>query len=73
METIMINKEQLELLRDPKNMPLLQLLMTPHTPSKAAKHFGLSANALHYRFKKLSEVIDENIRLLLIISKLTKL
>jgi DNA-binding Lrp family transcriptional regulator len=49
----MIDTEQLELLRDPKNMPLLQLLMKPHTASEAAKHFGLSNNALHYRFKKL--------------------
>lgn len=55
MDTLVINKEQLDLLRDPKNMPLLQLLMEPHTPSEAAKHFGLSSNALHYRFKKLSE------------------
>jgi DNA-binding Lrp family transcriptional regulator len=53
MDTFIINKEQLELLRDPKNMPLLQLLMKPHTPSEAARHFGLSTNALHYRFKKL--------------------
>ncbi len=49
----MIDKEQLGLLRDPKSMPLLQLLMKPHTASEAAKHFGLPSNALHYRFKKL--------------------
>jgi DNA-binding Lrp family transcriptional regulator len=55
MDTLILNKVQLELLRDPKNMPLLQLLMEPHTPSEAAKHFGLSTNALHYRFKKLSD------------------
>jgi DNA-binding Lrp family transcriptional regulator len=55
MDTLIVDKNQLVLLRDPKNMPLLQLLMTPHTPSEAAKHFGLSSNALHYRFKKLSE------------------
>jgi Helix-turn-helix domain len=39
-----------------KNMPLLQLLIEPHTPSEAAKHFSLSSNRLHYRFKKLAEV-----------------
>ena len=55
METMRINVEQLGLLRDPKNMPLLQLLMEPHTPSEAAKQFGLSNNSLHYRFKKLAE------------------
>jgi DNA-binding Lrp family transcriptional regulator len=55
METITINLEQLELLRDPKNYPLLQLLETPHNPSEAAKKFGLAPNALHHRFKKLAK------------------
>jgi DNA-binding Lrp family transcriptional regulator len=55
METMTINTEQLELLRDPKNYPLLQLLETPHNPSEAAKKFNLATNALHHRFKKLAE------------------
>ncbi len=55
METLTINLAQLGLLRDPKNYPLLQLLETPHTPSEAAKKFGLAPNALHHRFKKLAQ------------------
>lgn len=50
-----INKKQMDLLVDPKNYPLLQLLETPHNPSEAAKKFNLPTNALHHRFKKLSE------------------
>jgi DNA-binding transcriptional regulator GbsR (MarR family) len=55
METMTINKKQMELLIDPKNYPLLQLLETPHNPSEAAKKFKLPTNALHHRFKKLEE------------------
>jgi DNA-binding transcriptional regulator GbsR (MarR family) len=55
METMTINKQQLKLLTDPKNYPLLQLLETPHNPSEAAKRFNLPTNSLHHRFKKLSE------------------
>jgi predicted transcriptional regulator len=54
-EAMTINLEQLELLRDPKNYPLLKLLETPHNPSEAAKKFGLAPNTLHHRFKKLAE------------------
>jgi DNA-binding Lrp family transcriptional regulator len=55
MEAMTINKKQMELLIDPKNYPLLQLLETPHNPSEAAKKFNLPTNALHHRFKKLAE------------------
>ncbi|MGL4610943.1 MAG: winged helix-turn-helix domain-containing protein [Trueperaceae bacterium] len=54
-DALTINLEHFELLGDPTNYPLLRLLETPHTPSKAAKSFGLAPNALHHRFKKLAE------------------
>lgn len=54
-DAMTINLEQLGLLRDPKNYPILQLLETPHNPSEAAKKFVLAPNALHHRFKKLAE------------------
>jgi DNA-binding Lrp family transcriptional regulator len=57
MENIFtLNKQQLELLQDFTNYPILQIFEKPHNPTQVAKGLKMPANALHYRVKKLAEV-----------------
>ncbi len=48
-----LNAEQLELLRDFTNFPVLQIFTEPSNPSEVAKNLKMPANALHYRVNTL--------------------
>ncbi len=50
-----LNQQQLELLRDFTNFPVLQIFTEPHNPSQVAKNLKMPANTVHYRVKKLYE------------------
>jgi DNA-binding Lrp family transcriptional regulator len=50
-----INAEQLGLLQDFTNFPILQIFTEPRNPSQVAKNLKMPANSMHYRVKKLHE------------------
>jgi DNA-binding transcriptional ArsR family regulator len=50
-----LNAQQLELLRDFTNFPVLQIFTEPHNPSEVAKSLKMPANSMHYRVNKLYE------------------
>lgn len=50
-----LNQQQLELLQDFTNFPVLQIFTDPLNPSEVAKRLNMPANTLHYRVKKVSE------------------
>jgi DNA-binding Lrp family transcriptional regulator len=50
-----LDTEQLELLRDFTNFPILQIFTEPSNASDVAKSLKMPANTLHYRVKKLYE------------------
>ena len=54
LKTMIVNEEQLELLLDPKILPILKTFKTAKSSSEAARELGVSASKLHYHVKKLS-------------------